>query len=108
MAVLLNTSANAVPAAPSLLSPAQDATPAQPVAFDWSDVSGATSYRIQIDDSSTFTSPLVSNQVVTASRFTAPTLAARRHWWRVRAINAAGVAGAFSTVRRFTPRSSGA
>jgi len=105
--ILRNTTSAAppaTPAAPTLLSPAQDATPAQPVAFDWSDVSGAASYRIQIDDSSTFTSPLVVDQTVTASQFTAPALAARQHWWRVRASNSAGTAGPFSAVRRFTPR----
>jgi hypothetical protein len=107
--VLLNTTSLApppTPTAPSLLSPTQDATPAQPVAFDWTDVSAATSYRIQIDDSDTFSSPLVVDRIVTASQFTAPTLAARRHWWRVRGINSAGTAGAWSAVRRFTPQAS--
>lgn len=107
MAVLLNTTGATpppTPSAPTLLSPAQDATPAQPVTFDWTDVTAATLYRIQIDDSSTFSTPLVVDQVVTASQFTAPILAARRHWWRVRAINSAGTAGGWSSVRRFTPQ----
>jgi hypothetical protein len=106
-AVLLNSTGNApppIPSAPTLLSPAQDATPAQPVAFDWTDVSAATAYRIQIDDSNNFSTPLVVDRVVTASQFTASTLnTGRRHWWRVRGINSAGTAGAWSTVRRFTP-----
>jgi hypothetical protein len=106
-AVLLNSTGNApppTPAAPTLLSPAQDATPAQPVAFDWTDVAAATAYRIQIDDSNNFSAPLVVDRVVTASQFTASTLnAGRRHWWRVRGINSAGTAGAWSSVRRFTP-----
>jgi hypothetical protein len=54
-AVLINSTGVApppTPSAPTLLSPAQDATPAQPVALDWTDVTAATSYRIQIDDSS--------------------------------------------------------
>ena len=42
-----------IPAAPTLLAPANGANPAQPVGFDWSDVAGAASYTIQIDDSST-------------------------------------------------------
>jgi hypothetical protein len=108
--VLINTTATstsppATPTAPSLLSPAQDATPPQPVAFDWTDVSAAATYRIQIDDSSTFSSPVVVDQRPTVSQFTAPTLAARQHWWRVRGINSAGTAGPWSAVRRFTPRS---
>src|SRR5215213_1747590 len=106
-AVLLNSTGAApppTPAAPTLLTPAQDATPAQPVAFDWTDVAAATAYRIQIDDSNNFSAPLVVDRVVTASQFTASTLnAGRRHWWRVGAINSAGTAGAWSSVRRFTP-----
>jgi hypothetical protein len=107
LAVLVNTTAVApppTPSAPTLLSPAQDSTPAQPVTFDWTDVPAAGSYRIQIDDSSTFSTPLVVDQTVSTSQFTAPTLAARRHWWRVRGINSAGTAGAWSSVRRFTPQ----
>jgi hypothetical protein len=74
------------------------------VAFDWTDVAAATAYRIQIDDSNNFSAPLVVDRVVTASQFTASTLnAGRRHWWRVRGINSAGTAGAWSSVRRFTP-----
>jgi hypothetical protein len=42
---------------------------------------------------------------VTVSQFTAPNLAARQHWWRVRGINSAGKAGPWSAVRRFTPKS---
>lgn len=107
MAVLLNTTGATpppVPPAPSLLSPAHDATPAQPVGFDWTDVPAAVSYQIQIDDSDNFSAPLVVNQTVMVSQFTAPTLASRRHWWRVRGINSAGTAGAWSSVRRFTPQ----
>jgi hypothetical protein len=92
------------PAAPVLLSPANNATPAQPVFFDWTDVTAAVSYRIQIDDSSNFSVPLVVDGTVTTPQLTAPTLAARRHWWRVQGINSAGVAGAWSAVRRFTPQ----
>jgi len=62
------------------------------------------SYRIQVDDSSNFSTPLVRDQIVTVSQFTASSLAARRHWWRVRGINAAGTAGAWSSIRRFTPQ----
>jgi hypothetical protein len=108
MAVLLNSTGVApppTPTAPTLISPANAATPAQPVTLDWSDVNAATRYRVQIDDSSSFTTPLVVDQTVTTSQFTAPTLALREHFWRVRGINSAGVSGPFSAVRRFTPRS---
>jgi hypothetical protein len=109
LAVLLNATSLApppTPSAPSLLSPAPDATPPQPIAFDWTDVSAATSYRIQIDDGSDFANPLI-DRLVTPSQFTAPFfLNIRRHWWRVRGINAIGTAGPWSSVRRFTPQSS--
>lgn len=93
------------PAAPTLLSPSNGATPTLPVAFDWSDVANAASYQLQVDDSSSFTTPRVIDITVTASQHTASSLALRQHWWRVRGRNSAGTAGAWSTVRSFTPRS---
>src|SRR6185503_16505445 len=42
------------PSAPSLVSPANQATVSLPVTLDWSDVSAAASYVIHIDDSSSF------------------------------------------------------
>ena len=92
----------ATPAAPSLVSPAVDATVAQPIAFDWSDVANATSYEIQIDDSKNFTAPLTLSQKVSVSQATIMGLPAQRLFWRVRAFNSAGVAGPFSASRRFT------
>jgi len=94
------------PGTPSLVSPANDARPAQPVALDWSDASGAASYIVEIDDGSTFSAPLVLSQSVTgASQVTVTGLPARRLFWRVRGVNGAGVTGSWSAVRRFTPGS---
>ncbi|HSE17013.1 MAG TPA: hypothetical protein VLB46_08165 [Pyrinomonadaceae bacterium] len=90
------------PVAPALLSPASNAKVTQPINFDWSDVSGATSYEIQIDDSSNFTAPLTLSQTVGVSQATVTGLPAQRLFWRVRAFNSAGVAGPFSASRRFT------
>ena len=90
------------PAAPSLLSPAVDARVGQPISFDWSDVANATRYELQIDDSSNFTAPLTFTQMVSVSQATVTGLPAQRLFWRVRALNSAGVAGPFSTSRRFT------
>lgn len=94
----------ATPAAPSLLSPAADATPAQPVAFDWSDVANGAAYEIQIDDSSTIAAPFRANQIVSVSQASIGDLPAQRLWWRVRARNSAGVFGPFSSTRSFTPQ----
>ncbi len=105
-AVLLNRTGSApapVPTAPTLLSPGQDSTPAQPVQLDWSDVGAATAYRVQIDDSSDFSTPVMDRRV-TASQLTAQPLSSARHSWRVRGVNATGVEGAWSSARRFTPR----
>ncbi|HEX7889447.1 MAG TPA: VCBS repeat-containing protein [Ramlibacter sp.] len=105
--VLINTTGvppPPTPAAPTLLSPANDATPGQPVAFDWTDVANATSYEIQVDDSSTFAAPFRANQTVGVSQVSIGGLPAQRLWWRVRARNSAGVFGPFSAARRFTPQ----
>jgi hypothetical protein len=95
------------PAAPSLVSPANAAIVTLPVLLDWNDVNGAVSYQVQIDDSSAFSTPLVVDQPVTASQFSASTLAPQQHWWRVRGVNSAGTAGAWSTVRSLTPQAGG-
>jgi hypothetical protein len=88
--------------APSLVSPATDArfSPGASITFDWTDVSGAASYTIQIADSDTFSAPLV-NQNTTASQFTTNTLPTTRMWWRVRANSASGAPGSWSAARRF-------
>jgi hypothetical protein len=96
-------SQSTTPPAPTLQSPANAATVTLPVTLDWSDVTGAASYQIQVDDSSEFSAPRVIDQIVTASQFTASSLAARQHWWRVRGRNSAGTAGPWSAIRTFTP-----
>ncbi len=93
-----------VPSAPTLNSPAHGAVGVtQPITFDWNDTANAASYIIQVDDSSTLAAPFVRQETVTASQYQTSGLAVRRHWWRVRGVNSAGVAGAWSTVRRFDP-----
>ncbi len=94
------------PAAPTLASPADQATSVpQPVLLDWNNVTNATAYEVQVDDSSTIAAPLVANPSVTVSQATlAAGLPAQQLWWRVRARNAAGVFGPFSSTRRFTPQ----
>jgi hypothetical protein len=89
--------------APSLITPAADArfAPGTNITFDWSDVTGAASYTIQIDDSNSFPAPLIVGQTVTASQFSTATLPTQTMWWRVRANNASGNPGSWSSVRRF-------
>ena len=98
----VNPASTGTLAAPTLISPANDArfTAGQTITFDWSDVTGAAIYTIQIDDQDTFPSPLV-NQTVTASTHATSTLPATRMWWRVRANDTSGAPGAWSSGRRF-------
>jgi hypothetical protein len=94
-----------VPAAPGLLSPANNESAPQPITFHWSAASGAASYTIQIDTSSGFSAPLVREQQnLTVLRYATTGLATTPHFWRVRGVNTAGVAGAWSAVRSFTPQ----
>jgi hypothetical protein len=89
--------------APTLLAPSADQrfTPGTNITFDWSDVTGAASYEVQIDDKDTFPSPLTLDQRVTASQLSTAALPTRTLFWRVRAVSSTGVAGGWSTVRRF-------
>jgi hypothetical protein len=95
----------AVPAAPALAAPLNGDSPPQPITFQWNIASGAASYTIQIDDSSAFTAPLVREQqnITTLLMYATTGLAQSPHFWRVRGVNTAGVAGPWSTVRTFTP-----
>ena len=93
----------ATPGTPALLAPSNGDTPPQPITFDWSGVTSAVSYTIQIDDSSAFTAPLVRNASVTDTMYATTGLASTTHFWRVRGVNSAGVAGPWSAVRSFTP-----
>jgi hypothetical protein len=89
-------------AAPSQLSPPAEArfAPGTNITFDWTDISGAANYTIQISDQTSF-SPLIVNQTVTASQFSSSTLPIKTMWWRVRANDSAGNPGAWSAARRF-------
>jgi hypothetical protein len=95
-------SAGSLPA-PTLVSPGADVrfAPGASITFDWTDVSGATSYTIQIDDSDTFAAPQLVSRDTTVSQFTTNTLPTTRMWWRVRANSASGTAGSWSPARRF-------
>ena len=107
--ILINTTNAAppgAPAAPSLVSPANSAIlPVnQSITFSWNPVSNAVTYQIQIDDSSTFSSPVLSRTGITQTQTTHTLTSERRFWWRVRGRTSSGTNGAWSTVRSFEVR----
>jgi hypothetical protein len=108
LAALRNTTGQTpppVPGTPSLIAPSDGATVVQPVTLDWTNVASAATYEVQVDNSSTISAPFVANPTVTASQVTLGGLPGNTTlWWRVRARNSAGVAGPFSSVRRFRPQ----
>lgn len=90
-------------AAPTLLSPTNDArfSVGQTISFDWSDVTGAATYVLQVDDTNIFAAPLLLNQSgLATSQHSISSLPESRPFWRVRAIDASGNPGAWSAVRQ--------
>lgn len=93
------------PSAPSLSSPSNgsstcDSTPT----FDWSAVSSATSYRIQVDDSSSFSSPAIDTTTANSGYTPSSALPAKTYYWRVNATNSGG-ASSWSATRSVTLKS---
>ena len=87
--------------APTLVSPTNSAINQMPqVLLDWSAVSGAISYSVQLDTSSSFSNPSesVSTQTIaTVSEL----LFGTKYYWRVKAVGA-NETSAWSLVRDFT------
>ena len=68
------------------------------------DASGVK-YQVQVDDNSDFSSPLLDQALLTASDYTmaaGETLPAGTYYWRVRAIDGAGNASAWTSAWSFT------
>jgi hypothetical protein len=86
------------PAAPTLLTPPDgtsvcDTTPR----FEWSPVNGATSYRIQVDESFNFSSPEIDQTTPDTSHTPGTALGLGAYYWHVQAVNASG-AGEWSST----------
>jgi hypothetical protein len=89
--------------APALLSPTNGATgiPPSPT-FEWSAVAGATSYRLQISNDSSFSSIVIDQWNLTSTSQAISGLSiSRTYYWRVNATDA-GPSSAWSSVWRFT------
>jgi subtilisin family serine protease len=96
----------ALPATPTLTSPANNATnQLTATRLSWGTAARAATYEVQVSISSTFTTTSFSRTGLTVRNVTvSPALAARTvYYWRVRAVNATG-AGAWSAARQYTTR----
>ncbi len=72
--------------------------------FEWQSVVGGVRYQIQIDNNDTFASPVQDEETEptgTSSYTASPMPDGGKFYWRVRAINSAGVAGVWSAARSF-------
>lgn len=90
------------PSAPTLLSPANGAID-QPttLTLSWNASSDATSYRLQVSTSSTFSSTVVDVSQSGTSRQVGPLSNSTVYYWRVSASNTGGTS-AYSSVWNFT------
>ena len=84
----------APPLAPTLIAPVNNATGVSLTPYmDWTDVSGATSYRIQVATSNNFANIILDINTITSSEFTIPSgylFGNTSYYWRVAAINSGG------------------
>lgn len=82
------------PAAPSIIAPTNNATGVSLTpTIDWSDVSGADSYQLQVSTNSGFTNIIVNLEALAASQYTVPSgvlSSNTQYFWRVTALNEFG------------------
>jgi hypothetical protein len=71
------------------------------VSFEWSPVLGASGYVLHITEDEDFAGPLLIDQTVPGPVADIALTVLRPLWWRVRAVDARGVPGQWSAVRRF-------
>ncbi|MBN1488227.1 MAG: hypothetical protein JW981_11345, partial [Anaerolineae bacterium] len=88
------------PRAPTLQSPASGSHHCDAPALSWTTITGATSYRLQVDNSESFSSPEIDTTTSYNSYSPGFGLGEGTYYWRVLANNACG-AGVWSTSRRF-------
>ena len=90
---------NVLLAAPVLAAPAKGSSTYNAVpTFSWNALANATSYQIQIDNSSTFGSPEFSGGTSNTSISNYGFTATGTYYWRVRGVDADGATGAWSAA----------
>ncbi len=95
----------AIPAAPTLVSPADGATGISVTPLlDWNTVSAATTYGVQVSTNPNFTSIIINQTGIGSSQYTVPAGPLNNnttYFWRATAANGLGTSP-FSTIRFFT------
>lgn len=94
---------NIPPSAPTLTAPSNGAVDASLTpTLNWTPVTGATSYLVQVDTENTFSYPLTYASTVTNNTITLAALdAGTQFYWRVQGVNIAGN-GPWSSISNFT------
>jgi subtilisin family serine protease len=93
------TVAGSPPAAPTLVSPSNGANNvSRTPTLRWNASGGATSYRVQVSTSSSFSTTVFDQSGITSTSVTLPQLAGRTtYYWHVNASNVYGTSGWSST-----------
>jgi len=92
------------PSAPTLVTPANNATgiTLSPTAFSWNSVGGALYYTLQVSLASDFSTLVVNQSNITTTSYSVSTLAGNtKYYWRISATNSYGT-GANSATSNFT------
>jgi hypothetical protein len=97
------TASAKVASAPDLIMPAANAVVSTGrIELQWSSVSGATSYDVQVSDNQDFSTIVYNGLGQTASSWSIDVVqSSRTLYWRVRSVNSAGI-GSWSMWRRFS------
>ncbi len=79
------------------------AYPENPTVFSWGAVGGAAQYRIEVDDSDDFVSPVLHSLTPSTSfTMSEPQTVGQTFFWRVRAVSAGGVNSQWSGVGSYS------
>jgi hypothetical protein len=97
------TASAKVASAPDLIMPGANAVVSTGrIELQWSSVSGATSYDVQVSDNQDFSTIVYNGLGQTASSWSIDVVeSSRTLYWRVRSVNSAGI-GSWSMWRRFS------
>jgi hypothetical protein len=90
------------PLAPTLSLPADNASVTGTPAFSWAAAATATKYQFEYDNDSLFGSPNYTSAELTTTSITPPTISLGIYYWHVKARDAAGNWGPWSTARKVT------